>query len=48
MMDKDPVCGMEVDENTAEWKSEYKGMAYYFCAERCKQIFDKRPGRFTK
>jgi YHS domain-containing protein len=47
-MAKDPVCGMEVDEKTAQWKSAYKGKTYYFCAERCKQVFDKKPERFVK
>ena len=44
----DPICGMTVDEETAEWKSEYKGKTYYFCAERCKLAFDKNPDRFVK
>lgn len=48
MMAKDPICGMYVDEKTAQWKSEYKGQRYYFCAERCKQVFDKRPDQFAK
>ena len=45
---KDLICGMDVDEKTAQWKSEYKGNTYYFCAERCKQVFDKQPDHFTK
>ena len=48
VMAKDPVCGMDVDEKTAQWKSEYQGKTYYFCAERCKQAFDKRAERFVK
>jgi YHS domain-containing protein len=39
----DPVCGMEVDEATAQWTSEYKGTTYYFCAPGCKTAFDKDP-----
>jgi len=42
----DPVCHMEVDENTAQWKSEYLGKTYYFCAPGCKASFDKDPGKF--
>jgi YHS domain-containing protein len=42
-MAKDPVCGMMVDEKTAQWKSEYKGKTYYFCAPGCKRDFDKNP-----
>jgi len=48
MMAKDPICGMDVDENTAKWTSKYKGKVYYFCAERCKQAFDKNPDRFAR
>jgi len=47
-MAKDPVCGMTVDEKTAKWRSEYEGETYYFCAERCKQAFDKNPKRFVR
>jgi len=48
MMVKDPVCGMEVDEKNAQWTSKYKGETYYFCAERCKKVFDKKLTRFIK
>lgn len=47
-MVKDVVCGMDVDEKTAKWKSDYKGKTYYFCAQSCKQRFDRNPERFTK
>ena len=47
-MAKDPVCGMTVDEKTAKWRSEYEGETYYFCAERCKQAFDRKPKRFVR
>jgi len=43
---KDPVCGMDVDMNTAPAKSEYKGKMYYFCAPGCKTQFDKDPERY--
>jgi YHS domain-containing protein len=42
----DPVCGMEVDEKTAEWISEYKGTTYYFCAPGCKASFEKDPEKY--
>jgi YHS domain-containing protein len=47
-MVKDPVCGMNVDEKTAKFKSEYMGKTYYFCNESCKTAFDKNPKRFAK
>jgi YHS domain-containing protein len=42
----DPVCKMQVDEKTAEWKSEYKGQTYYFCAPSCKRDFDRDPEKY--
>jgi len=42
----DPVCGMEVDEQTAAATSEYKGKTYYFCAPGCKAGFDKDPEKY--
>jgi Cu+-exporting ATPase len=47
-MQKDPVCGMEVDERQAAATSEYQGKTYYFCATSCKQRFDQSPGRYIK
>ncbi len=44
----DPVCGMEVETETAEWKTEYKGATYYFCAPGCKRSFEKEPEKFLK
>ena len=42
----DVVCGMEVDEKTAKWKSEYKDKTYYFCGPMCKVEFDENPGKY--
>jgi Cu+-exporting ATPase len=42
----DPVCGMEIDLETAAGKSEYKGQTYYFCAPGCKRSFDKDPEKY--
>jgi YHS domain-containing protein len=47
-MAMDPVCGMEVDEATAEWTSEYEGETYYFCAPGCKRSFDKDPVKYLE
>jgi len=46
-MVKDPVCGMNVDEKTANLKSEYMGKAYCFCNQSCKAVFEKNPKGFT-
>ena len=45
-MQKDPVCGMAVDEASAAATSEYKGKTYYFCAPGCKERFDQSPERY--
>ena len=46
-MAKDPVCGMQVDEQRAAGKSEYQGETYYFWSASCKQQFDQNPERYT-
>ncbi len=45
-MAKDPVCGMEVDEMTAKFKTEYQGKTYYFCAPMCKRRFEQNPKKY--
>jgi P-type Cu+ transporter len=42
-MAKDPICDMEVDEQTSELKSQYGDQTYYFCSEECKEQFEARP-----
>lgn len=44
---KDPVCGMQVDEAQAAGKSEYHGQTYYFCSASCKTKFDQNPEQYT-
>ena len=46
-MERDVVCGMEVEPTSAAGKSEYKGKTYYFCAQSCKAKFDADPARFA-
>lgn len=41
----DPVCGMEVDPETAI-SAEYKGKIYYFCSADCHQQFMQHPARY--
>ena len=47
-MEKDVVCGMMVDPETAAGQSEYQGKTYYFCAPGCKRKFDANPQQFVK
>ena len=46
-MVKDPVCGMQVNEQTAAGKSEYQKTKYYFCSPACKATFDKNPEKYA-
>ncbi len=40
-MQKDPVCGMMVDEKKAKFTSNHGGKTIYFCSSSCKASFDK-------
>ncbi|MBI3015978.1 MAG: copper ion binding protein, partial [Candidatus Tectomicrobia bacterium] len=42
-MPTDPICGMEVEKETAAGNSSYEGQEYYFCAVSCKEKFDQDP-----
>jgi Cu+-exporting ATPase len=48
IMARDPVCGMNVNEQQAAGTSEYEGETYYFCSPRCKEQFDQTPERYTR
>lgn len=47
-MEKDVVCGMQVDPAKAAGSSQYQGKTYYFCSKACKIKFDANPGQFAK
>jgi len=38
-MAKDPICGMYVDEKTAELKAVVRGTTYFFCSKSCLDEF---------
>jgi len=38
---------MTVDESTAAAKTEHKDKTYYFCAEGCKETFEKEPEKYV-
>lgn len=44
---KDPVCGMQVEESDAAGQSDHDGKTYYFCSTACKDIFDQSPDDHT-
>lgn len=45
-MVEDPVCGMQLNIETAPAQTEYDGEIYYFCSEGCKRTFDANPEQF--
>jgi YHS domain-containing protein len=47
-MATDPVCGMEVYENSAPATTEYEGVTYYFCSKTCQGTFEDNPQAFVK
>ncbi|MEP6872502.1 MAG: YHS domain-containing protein [Anaerolineaceae bacterium] len=47
-MERDIVCGMQVDPIKAAATSEYKGKTYYFCSKGCKARFDAHPEQYAK
>lgn len=44
---RDEVCGMEFPAEQAVAKTKYGGKVYYFCAERCKRLFQENPHWFV-
>lgn len=44
---RDPVCGMEINLENAEERSEYEGEVFYFCSDQCRNRFDEEPGKFV-
>lgn len=40
---KDPICGMEVDQNKAI-RVDKDGKDYFFCSTHCKDRFIKKEG----
>ncbi len=43
---RDPVCGMRTDDSGPSLT--YDGETYYFCANQCKQSFEKQPTAFAQ
>ena len=44
---KDPVCGMDIEIDTAAGKTELKEQTYYFCNSNCKKKFDSNPEQYV-
>ncbi len=46
-LQKDVVCGMQIEESEAVAQTDYMGKTYYFCATACKIRFDEEPEKYT-
>lgn len=44
---RDPVCGMEIEPQSAFAKREHMGQTFYFCSQTCVDQFDKDPHRYV-
>ena len=42
-MNKDTICGMQVDPEKAAGSISYLRESYYFCSAGCKRKFDQTP-----
>ena len=47
-MEKDPVCGMQVDPKSASGQAQHQGKTYFFCSSGCKAKFEKNPGQYAR
>jgi Cu+-exporting ATPase len=47
-MERDPVCGMNVDPEKAAAKVEHVGKTYYFCAPGCAKRFLQAPEKYLQ
>jgi Cu+-exporting ATPase len=47
-MEKDVVCGMQVDPARAAGQSVHDGKTYYFCSVVCKRKFDANPQQYVQ
>jgi len=46
-MEKDPVCGMDVDPATSEHPIQYQARIYYFCSPECRRAFEADPTEYV-
>ena len=44
---KDPVCGMQIEESDAAGQTEHEGTTYYFGSTACKGKFEQNPDEYS-
>jgi P-type Cu+ transporter len=45
-VERDPVCGMNVNPDTSKAHAQHEGKDYYFCCGGCAQKFQKDPAKY--
>jgi len=45
-MATDPVCGMQVDTEKAQFTLDHGGTTYYFCSRGCMLDFQDEPDKY--
>src|ERR1700739_3360744 len=48
VVERDPVCGMQVDPASARAKAEHGGRTYFFCCAGCAKKFEAAPEQYLK
>ena len=46
--ERDPVCGMRVDPETAKHRASHEGHEYVFCSARCREKFVAGPAQYLE
>jgi YHS domain-containing protein len=46
-MAKDPVCGMQVEEDRADFQSQFEGKKYFSCSDECRTEFGAEPDAYV-
>jgi P-type Cu+ transporter len=46
--ERDPVCGMTVDPDTAAYRQTHHGQTHYFCSHGCQSKFSADPARYLE
>ena len=46
MTERDPVCGMSVDADTAGFRHDHEGTTYVFCGIGCRDAFGRDPAAY--
>ena len=46
-MERDPVCGMELQPGQEGASVNYQGRGYHFCSAECRQTFEQDPKQYA-